>query len=128
MTTAPVTAPGGTPTSPPEADLACAPLTGAPALDAAAADRLAATLKALADPSRLRMLSLVAATGQACVCDLAGVVDVSQPTVSHHLKVLRDAGVVTAERRGTWVHYRLADDAAPLVHHLLDATTERTPR
>lgn len=128
MTTTPVTAPDGALTSAAEADVACAPLAAVPALAPAAADRLAATLKALADPSRLRMLSLVAATGDACVCDLAGVVDVSQPTVSHHLKVLRDAGIVTAERRGTWVHYRLADETDPLVRSVLDIATERTPR
>ena len=108
---------------------ACAPTVDLPALSPGAAERLALLLKALADPSRLRMLSLVAANGDVCVCDLAAVVEVSQPTVSHHLKVLREAGVVTAERRGTWVHYRVAAGAEELVRTVLAASTEsrRTP-
>ena len=63
--------------------------------------------KALADPVRLRLFSLIASFdgGQACVCDLTGEFDVSQPTISHHLKVLRDAGLVDSERRATWVYY-----------------------
>lgn len=71
------------------------------------ADRLAAMLRALADPLRLRMISVVAAepSGEACVCDLASVADVSQPTVSHHLKVLMEAGIVTREKRGVWAYY-----------------------
>ncbi|HEX2051339.1 MAG TPA: metalloregulator ArsR/SmtB family transcription factor [Actinomycetota bacterium] len=87
----------------------CPPLLDAP-LSAPDARRLAATLKALADPARLRLLSLIAARpgAEACVCELPGPVGLSQPTVSHHLKVLHDAGLLERERRGSWVHYRLA--------------------
>ena len=70
---------------------------------------MAARFKALADPVRLRLLSSVAsrAGGQACVCDIAAVagIEVGQPTISHHLKVLRDAGLLTSQRRGSWVYY-----------------------
>lgn len=66
--------------------------------------------KALADPVRLRLLSMIAAADEACVCDLTVPFDVSQPTISHHLRVLRDAGLVEAERRGTWVYYRARRD------------------
>ncbi|MDQ1713733.1 MAG: ArsR family transcriptional regulator, arsenate/arsenite/antimonite-responsive transcriptional [Frankiaceae bacterium] len=90
----------------------CAPLGAAP-LSARDATLLAHRLKALADPARLRLLSLVAAAGGdgACVCDLTAPVGLSQPTVSHHLKVLHDAGLVTREQRGVWAYYR-ADRAA----------------
>ncbi|MFC7430450.1 MULTISPECIES: metalloregulator ArsR/SmtB family transcription factor [unclassified Agrococcus] len=86
-----------------------------------AAAALAVTLRSLADPLRLRMLSAIAADarGESCVCDLAGLADVSQPTVSHHLKVLRDAGVLTSERRGTWVWYRIDPALRPAVTALL---------
>jgi ArsR family transcriptional regulator len=86
------------------------------------ADAVATTLKALADPLRLRMLSAIATApdGEACVCDLAELAEVSQPTVSHHLKVLRDVGVLTSERRGTWVWYRVAPGYRGAVTMLLD--------
>lgn len=105
-----------------------APVPAAHAMGRDAAARVAAVLKALADPLRLRMLSLLAAspTGEACVCDLAGVADVSQPTVSHHLKVLKDVGVLTSERRATWVYYRLAPDLRGAVTALLDAFAPAT--
>ncbi|WP_277207345.1 metalloregulator ArsR/SmtB family transcription factor [Isoptericola croceus] len=92
------------------------------AIGSDAADVVAATLKALADPLRLRMLSAIATTadGEACVCDLAELADVSQPTVSHHLKVLRDVGVLTSERRGTWVWYRISPTYRGAVTMLLD--------
>ncbi|MDF2916985.1 MAG: ArsR family transcriptional regulator [Microbacterium sp.] len=88
-----------------------------------AATAIATTLKALSDPLRLRMLSAIAtdARGESCVCDLAELADVSQPTVSHHLKVLRDTGVLTSERRGTWVWYRIAPALRPAVTTLLDS-------
>lgn len=92
---------------------ACSPpLLGTP-IDAEQAGLLAHRFKALGDPARLRLLSLIAAheSGQACVCDLTGPLGLSQPTVSHHLKVLREAGLVTGERRGTWVHYSLVPGA-----------------
>jgi ArsR family transcriptional regulator len=90
----------------------CSPLVGAP-LSPDEADGLAGSLKALADPVRLRLLSLIAAHegGEACVCDIADAFDLAQPTISHHLKVLRTAGLVTSERRGTWVFYRVDPSA-----------------
>ena len=93
-----------------------APVTAAP-LPVAEARALARTLKALADPARLRLLSLIAATedGQACVCDLTGPVALSQPTVSHHLKTLVDAGLLTRERRGSWAFYALVPGALDAV-------------
>ncbi|MFW0796989.1 metalloregulator ArsR/SmtB family transcription factor [Gordonia sp. CPCC 205515] len=71
--------------------------------------RWALVLKALADPVRLRLLSEVSRSsgGEACVCDISGSFDLSQPTISHHLKVLREAGLVSGERRATWVYYRV---------------------
>ncbi len=76
-----------------------------------------AVFKALADPVRLQLFSLIASHegGQACVCDILPAVDVSQPTVSHHLKVLRTAGLLESERRGSWVHYRVVPDALGVV-------------
>jgi len=80
----------------------CAP---APGLDVAAAERAAAVFKALSDPVRLRLYSRIAGCdGQTCVCDIQDV-GVSQPTVSHHLRKLREAGLIDSERRGTWVYY-----------------------
>jgi ArsR family transcriptional regulator len=70
---------------------------------------LAQVFKALGDPVRLRLLSLIGAHqgGEVCVCELTDAFDLTQPTISHHLKVLREAGIITSERRGTWVYYRL---------------------
>ena len=94
-----------------ETPVCCSPVTGTP-LTAEAAERLALTLKALAEPTRLRLLSLVAAheDQEACVCDLIEPVGLSQPTVSHHLKVLVDAGLLEREKRGVWAYYRLVPD------------------
>jgi ArsR family transcriptional regulator len=96
-------------------------------MDATDAERTARTLKALADPARLRLLSIIAAHdgGEACVCDLTEPVGLTQPTVSHHLKVLTEAGFVTREKRGVWAYYTLVPDAvraltAHLGAHLLD--------
>ena len=85
------------------------PVTEPQGLGADRALSAAPALKALGDPVRLRLLSEVAARpgGEACVCDVSSPFDLSQPTISHHLKVLRDAGLVTSERRGTWVYYRV---------------------
>lgn len=86
-----------------------------------ATDRTAdsALLKAVADPHRLTMLATLArAEDEVCVCDFTGALPLEQPTVSHHLKLLREAGLVTCERRGTWVYYRLAGNA----RDRLDAT------
>ena len=86
----------------------CPSLLDAP-LDPDGAATLAAAFAALADPARLRLLSLIAAqsTGEVCACDLVEPLGKSQPTVSHHLKVLYEAGLVDRERRGTWVWYRV---------------------
>ncbi|MEE6177130.1 ArsR/SmtB family transcription factor [Mycobacterium sp. 050134] len=86
----------------------CPPLT-ADALSESQATGLAAMFKALGDPVRLRLLSLVASHpgGEACVCEISATFDVSQPTISHHLKLLRSAGLLDCERRGTWVYYRV---------------------
>jgi len=95
-----------------EASACCAPLTRKP-LDAEQAVDLARLLKAIADPARLRLLSIVAASeGQeACVCDLTEPIGLSQPTVSHHLKVLMDAGFLSRSKRGTWAYYALVPGA-----------------
>jgi ArsR family transcriptional regulator len=69
-------------------------------------------LAALADPTRLAIVRELAASIETCACDFTATCDVGQPTVSHHLKVLREAGVVTSERRGQWIYYRLAPDVA----------------
>ncbi len=87
----------------------CPALVGAD-LSAADAERLAGLLKAVAEPARLRVLNLLAAAGEVCVCDLTEPLGLSQPTVSHHLKVLHDAGFTSKERRGKWVYHRLVRD------------------
>jgi len=101
----------------------CAPLTREP-LTAAQADVLARSIKALADPARLRLLSLVAAHegGEACVCDLTEPLGLRQPTVSHHLKILVDAGLLHRDKRGVWSYYSLVPGALDAVADLL-----RTP-
>ncbi len=92
----------------------CPPAT----VDRTARDADAALFKALADPHRLTILATLARTDdEVCVCDFTGALPLNQPTVSHHLKILRDADLVTCERRGTWVYYRLA----PGVRDRLDA-------
>lgn len=98
----------------------CAPLTRQP-LSRDNAESLAASLKALADPTRLRILSMIAAhaDGESCVCDLTGPLDLSQPTVSHHLRVLTEAGFLAREKRGTWAYFRIVDDAFESIAHLL---------
>ena len=90
----------------------CAPLSQVP-LSLEQAEQVAPLLKALADPVRLRLMSLVASRdgGEACVCDLTDAFDLSQPTISHHLKVLHEAGLVDREKRGVWVYYRARADA-----------------
>ena len=90
----------------------CCPSVLAAPLEPEAADELAAGFAALSDPARLRLLSLIAAqpTGEVCACDLVEPIGRSQPTVSHHLKVLFEAGLVEREKRGTWVWYRVVPD------------------
>ena len=81
-------------------------------VDAADRSAAAAVFKALADAHRLTMLATLArASDEVCVCDFTGALPLEQPTVSHHLRILREAGLVTSERRGTWVYYRLASGA-----------------
>jgi len=89
-----------------ESGVCCSPIVG-DVLSAADAETLASTLKAVAHPARLRLLSLIAAHqgGEACVCDLTEPVGLTQPTVSHHLKVLVDAGLLTRDKRGIWAYY-----------------------
>ncbi|MER5883655.1 metalloregulator ArsR/SmtB family transcription factor [Streptomyces sp. NPDC001941] len=91
-----------------EADACCPTLLTAPLDEDQAAD-LAKVFKALGDPVRLRLLSMIATRdgGEICVCDLTPAFDLSQPTISHHLKLLKQAGLIDSERRGTWVYYRL---------------------
>jgi ArsR family transcriptional regulator, arsenate/arsenite/antimonite-responsive transcriptional repressor len=86
----------------------CSPVVGQ-IIPASEAETLAARFKALADPTRLRLISLVAAhkEAEACVCELTDPVGLSQPTVSHHLKILVDAGILSREQRGKWAYYRL---------------------
>ncbi|MCV7285040.1 helix-turn-helix transcriptional regulator [Mycolicibacterium wolinskyi] len=95
-------------------------------LSAPAAADIAVKLKALADPVRLQLFSAVAshAGGEACVCDISVGLDVSQPTVSHHLKVLRDAGLLTSERRASWVYYAVVPEALASLSVLLGAVSD----
>jgi ArsR family transcriptional regulator len=90
----------------------CPPLSSQP-LTAAQAEQIAPVLKALADPVRLRLMSLVASHegGEACICNLNDAFDLSQPTISHHMKVLHDAGLVDRDKRGVWVYYRARPQA-----------------
>lgn len=107
-------------TTPPAA--ACCQGTVDPvATDDAAA--LAGMLGALADPVRLQILSIIArsATGEVCACDFVGPIDRSQPTISHHLKVLAEAGVVAGDKRGRWVWYRAVPERLSHIQHALDA-------
>jgi ArsR family transcriptional regulator len=103
-----------------QAPACCAPMVREPLSDQDAKS-LAGVFKALSDPVRLRLLSLIASFegGEACVCDLTGPFDVSQPTISHHLRVLREAGLIEGERRGTWVYYWVLPDALSRLGTLL---------
>jgi ArsR family transcriptional regulator len=98
----------------------CAPLTRE-AISAENAEKLARSLKAIADPARLRLISMIAAhdDSEACVCDLTEPLNLGQPTVSHHLKVLVDAGIVTRDKRGTWAYYKLVPGALDSLATLL---------
>jgi len=89
----------------------CAPLAREPLSDAGAED-LAPLFKAVADPMRLRLLSLIACHegGESCVCDLTEAFDVTPPSISYHLKILREAGLISSDRRGTWIYYRVNPD------------------
>lgn len=104
----------------------CSPETGG-LLDDTAAEGLARVFKALGDPTRVKLLSLIAATGTdgACVCDLVEPVQLSQPTVSHHLRQLVEAGLVTREQRGKWAYYRLVDGALESLSEALGVALSR---
>jgi ArsR family transcriptional regulator len=95
------------------------------AIDATQAGAFAPMFKALGDPVRLRLLSMIASAGggEVCVCDLTGEFRLTGPTISHHLKVLREAGLVDSDRRGTWVYYRLIPAALAVVAALVDVST-----
>lgn len=98
----------------------CAPITR-DVISAPHADSLSRSIKALADPARLRLLSMVAAheDGEACVCDLTEPLGLSQPTVSHHLRILTEAGFLTRSKRGTWAYYRIVPGSLDAVSSFL---------
>jgi ArsR family transcriptional regulator len=100
----------------------CPPVLEAP-LTRQDAERLAGAFRVVADPARLRLLSLIGSTasGEACVCDLTAPLGLSQPTVSHHLKVLREAGLLERERRGSWVYYRIVPEGLRALREALSA-------
>ena len=100
----------------------CAP--GAPPLPPGVAEGLAARFKALADPTRVAIVNRIAGAGEVCVCAFVGELDLSQPTVSHHLRILREAGLVTVSRRGTWAYYRLVPEAVEALGRALFAPSE----
>jgi ArsR family transcriptional regulator len=110
--------------TPVEAVACCSPVTREP-LSAEAADHIVPLVKALADPVRLRLVSLIAshADGEACVCDLNDAFELSQPTISHHLKLLHEAGILDRQKRGVWVYYRVNADALSDLANLLGGVT-----
>ena len=99
--------------------LCCGP--GLPPLEPAAARDLAELFKALADPTRVAIVNRLASGEECCVCDLTDAFELSQPTVSHHLRILRGAGLVEAQRRGTWAYYRLEPDAIERLRDVFSA-------
>ena len=107
----------------PLADACCAPLLREP-ITAGQAVELARLLKALADPTRLRLVSMVAAHdgGEACVCDLTEPLSLTQPTISHHLKILVEAGIFTRDKRGVWAYYALVPAAMDALATVLSTT------
>ncbi|SEU44137.1 ArsR family transcriptional regulator [Nonomuraea wenchangensis] len=102
--------------------LECSPPLAREPLDAEQAAGVARVFKALGDPVRLRIVSIVAsrAGGEVCVCDITGAFELSQPTISHHLKVLKEVGLLTSERRASWVYYRLVPETLGELSALLD--------
>ncbi|HEX3785304.1 MAG TPA: metalloregulator ArsR/SmtB family transcription factor [Pseudonocardiaceae bacterium] len=108
--------------------LCCSPLMRQPLTEDQSLD-LAHVFKALGDPVRLRLLSLIAshAGGEACVCDLTDAFDLTGPTISHHLKVLREAGIIDGERRGTWVYYRVQPTVLQKLSSVLMTPDEAEP-
>lgn len=112
---------------PPDLLACCIPLAREP-MTAGQATRVAPLLKALADPARLRLLSIVLSHegGEACVCDLTPYFDLSQPTISHHLKVLHEAGLLEREKRATWVFYKARPEAMDALRTLFTEPTAST--
>jgi ArsR family transcriptional regulator len=108
----------------PASTVACCPPLSAEPLSRVNAEQVAPLLKALADPVRLRLMSLVASHdgGEACVCDLNDAFDLSQPTISHHLRVLHEAGLVDRDKRGVWVYYRARPQALAAIGALIGCT------
>jgi ArsR family transcriptional regulator len=104
--------------------IACCPPMRAQALSTESAADLARIFKALGDPVRLRLLSLIASTDEICVCDLTDAFDVSGPTISHHLRVLREVGLVDVDRRATWAYYRIRPSAMAQLSALLQVPSE----
>src|ERR1700727_3633561 len=111
--------------TPAETAACCSPLATEP-LTMEQAEQVAPLLRARADPVRLRLMSLVASRpgGEACVCDLNDAFDLSQPTISHHMKVLRDAGLVDRDKRGVWVYYRARPQALAAIGALIGCTPQ----
>jgi ArsR family transcriptional regulator len=102
------------------AEPACCEPLAVRALTSQEAALIAPMFKALGDPIRLRLMSMIASQPEACVCDLTGAFEVSGPTISHHLRVLREAGLVDCQRRGTWVYYWVRPEAVRQLGALLD--------
>jgi ArsR family transcriptional regulator len=109
--------------TPADSAACCSPLSAQP-MTIAEAEQVAPLMKALADPVRLRLMSLVASHegGEACVCDLNDAFNLTQPTISHHMKVLRAAGLVDREKRGVWVYYRIRPQALAAIGALIGCT------
>jgi ArsR family transcriptional regulator, arsenate/arsenite/antimonite-responsive transcriptional repressor len=112
-----------------EIDESCCPPVLRQPLDEDDADRLAGALRVVAEPARLRLLSLIAARprAEACVCELTEPLGLSQPTVSHHLKVLHEAGVLERQKRGRWVFYRLNPEPLGLLRSALSSEPAPVP-
>ncbi|WP_349876500.1 metalloregulator ArsR/SmtB family transcription factor [Micromonospora sp. HUAS YX12] len=112
------------------ADAPCCPPLAQRRVPAETAAVLAPAFKALGDPVRLQLMSMIASAedGEACVCDLTPAFDLTGPTISHHLKTLREAGLVDAERRGTWVYYRARPQILRQLAALLSIEPAATPR
>lgn len=104
---------------------ACQPR--ADVLTAEQAAGIAGVLKALGDPVRLRLVALIADAGRVCVCELTPHFELSGPTISHHLKVLREAGLVDGERTGTWIHYWIRPELEQVVHTVLAVEPPQLP-
>ena len=110
-------------------DACCSPLASDP-LSQEQAVELSRLFKAMADPVRLRLLSLIASHtgGEACVCDLTDAFDLTGPTISHHLKVLKDAGLLASERRASWVYYSVVPEALRDLSAVLSVATDDAAR